>query len=412
MKGKGLLFGLNYSHCKAGKLNGCINDVKQISQLISSVIGGSFPIDIYTDDIDRQSTSYDGIMQKLYHLAIESYSDNLDFVWIHYSGHGSQQKDLSQDPDELDGMDEGLVPSDYETKGILIDDILNNIIQRFNPKTKILFICDACHSGSILDLTYIWDAQRRQGSYDNKNCAVKAQTLLISGCQDNQTSADAFNLLGDSKSIGALTACIVKVLKNKPYEIDDVFTFIESVRAELKRGGFKQYPCLSSNYDLNRDPLLIPDIHSSCQTAQSAQQVQALPQVQQVQQIPQQPSYNNQSYYNRPPKLYYESNNSYIYNYKRDNTQPATQYVVYQTQTQPQYVYQQPQQPLNQIQYLRHVQPMQPSQQLQYVYQQPQQPRQMHQPQYDDQYQNRTVYTQGPPHYSSYPNIVSYAAMC
>ena len=392
MRGKGLLFGLNYAHCRAGKLNGCINDVKQISQQIYSLMGGSFPIDIYTDDVDRRSTSYDGIMQKLYNLAIESYSDNLDFVWIHYSGHGSQQKDFSQDPDELDGMDEGIVPSDYETKGILIDDILNNVIQRFNPRTKILFICDACHSGSILDLTYIWDAVKRQGSYDNKKCAVKAQTLLISGCQDNQTSADAFNLLGDNQSIGALTACIIKVLKNKPQQINDVFAFIESVRAELKRGGFKQYPCLSSNYDLNRDPLLFPNIQATA-TASGPQPLQNAAVQQPV-------------YYPRPPKLYYESNNSYMYNYKRDTQQPGTQYVVYQTQ--PQYVYQQPVQPP----------------QSQYVYQQPvQQVQQVQQPMrqeyYDDQYQNRTVYTQGPPKYSSYylssqytPNIVSYTVSC
>ena len=265
IKGKALLFGLNYAYCSSGKLNGCINDVRQISKQIASIFGSDFPIETYTDDVDRKSTSYDGITQELYNLAIESYSNNLDFVWIHYSGHGSQQKDFSRDPDELDGMDEGLVPSDYEKKGILIDDILNNVINRFNPKTKILFICDACHSGSMLDLTYVWDANRREASYDNRNCKVKAQTLLISGCQDSQTSADAYNLLGDFQSIGALTASIVKVLKNKPNEINNVFAFIESVRAELKRGGFKQYPCLSSNYDLNRDPSLIPSFSEEIQ---------------------------------------------------------------------------------------------------------------------------------------------------
>jgi hypothetical protein len=83
-----------------------------------------------------------------------------------------------------------------------------------------------------------------------------------------------------------------------------------------------------------------------------------------------------------------------MYNHKRDTQSmppPATQYVVYQPPTQPQYVYQ-------------HA--------IQHSIQQP-----MRQVQYDDQYQNRSVYT--PPKYSSYylssqytPNIVSYAVLC
>ena len=260
MRGKALLFGLNYAHCKQGQLKGCVNDVYMMSKYIQTLL--NIPIDIYTDDVDIKSTSYDGIVQKLYDLALQSVKEDLEFVWIHYSGHGSSQKDTSGD--EEDGMDEGLVPSDFERKGILIDDIIHNILASFNPKTKILFICDACHSGSILDLKYTWNASMKC-KVDNKKDYVKSNTMLISGCQDNQTSADAFNLLGDNKSVGALTASILKVLRANPSYIQNAFKLVQEVRRELKKGSFSQFPNLSSNYNLLQNASLIPTPSSQTQ---------------------------------------------------------------------------------------------------------------------------------------------------
>lgn len=310
MKGKALLFGLNYAHCKAGKLNGCINDVYNISKFIER--NYNIPQYIYTDDVDMKNTSYDGIVKNLYNLAIESYKENLDFVWIHYSGHGSNQKDTSGD--EKDGMDEGLVPSDYEYKGILIDDIINNVMSSFNPKTKILFICDACHSGSILDLKYSWDTNKKS-TIDNYNCKIKANTILISGCMDTQTSADAFNVLGDNKSVGALSACILKVLNNKPKYINDVFSFINAVRIELKKGRFEQYPCLSSTYDLVNNPMMIfseEKVQEQNTTKPNKNENQVYYNIPHQQQYAQQ--HNQYMYQNQyKPQHYYETNNSYGY---------------------------------------------------------------------------------------------------
>lgn len=263
-KARALLFGLNYQYCENGKLNGCINDVKEVSKYISDTL--TIPVDVYTDDIDTKSTSYDGIIQKLYDLAIQSYREKLDFVWIHYSGHGSYQRDRTGD--ETDGYDEGLVPSDYEKKGILIDDIINKVISSFNPMTQILFICDSCHSGSMLDLRYTWNSNK-QSKVDNPKCTVKSKTILISGCMDNQTSADAWNLLGNSKHIGALTASILKVLRKKPQHLKDVFSFVTCVRAELLNGGFEQYPVLSSSYDIAGNPCMIPSASTTNRGIQS-----------------------------------------------------------------------------------------------------------------------------------------------
>lgn len=278
MKAKAVLFGLNYSHMPNAALNGCVNDVQRMAQQIKTVFDGQLPVEVFTDDIDMNNTSYDGIIHNLYNLAIQSYSKDLDFVWIHFSGHGSQKKDTSGD--ELDYLDEGICPSDFNDKGVIADDVLNNIMSTFNSKTKVLFVADCCHSGSILDLKYTWDVDGKKYKTDNKKCKIMSNVILISGCMDNQTSADAYNLLDDRKHIGALTASFIKVLEKRPQQLYDVFLFVSSVRTELKKAGFNQYPCLSSTTDISKDPSMV------------------------IQQTIEQIKVKQQDWSNPPPKLY------------------------------------------------------------------------------------------------------------
>jgi hypothetical protein len=253
VKGKGLLFGLNYQHCSSGKLNGCINDVLNISEFLNSTYG--FQVDIYTDDVNLHETSGMGIMRKLYELALETYRDDLEFVWIHYSGHGSYIKDESND--EQDGNDECLVPSDYQTTGLIPDDFICSLFTYFNPKTRVVFVFDCCHSGTIGDVKYSWEGFE-QVSIENMQCSIPAKIITLSGCLDNQTSADAFNVLGDNKYVGALTACLLSILKDSPELKNDVFGIVSRLRLLLQEKQFSQVPKLCSTYDLYKDKVFIP----------------------------------------------------------------------------------------------------------------------------------------------------------
>jgi metacaspase-1 len=374
MKGKAVLFGLNYNHCKQGKLKGCINDVFNMAKFIHGIL--DIPIELYTDDTDIKSTSYDGIVSILHKLAIDSYKENLEFVWLHFSGHGSQQKDTSGD--EEDGMDEGLVPSDYERKGILIDDIIHKMISSFNPKTKILFICDTCHSGSILDLKYSWGLDK-QCKIDNKKNTVRSNTMLISGCMDNQTSADAYNLLNDNKSVGALSATILKILSNKPEKIYNAFSLVNSVRNELKKRGYSQIPLLSTNYDISENSSLIPVNHVQTQSALDPPESSEVSKpVQQPQVLYVKPSNQPQQYV----KQQYVQPQQYVkHQYVQPQQYAQQQYVQPQQYAQQQYV--QPQQYVKQ----QYAQPQKYAQQQyvqpqQYAQQQYVQPQQYAQQQY------------------------------
>lgn len=147
-----------------------------------------------------------------------------DIFLLSYSGHGGQLPDLNGDED--DAMDETWCLFDGE----MIDDEIFFYLGRFEPGVRIFSLSDSCHSGTVLKDMMLSQAlgnrsdtryramprevaQRtylaNKSSYDalgsdprvaNAKGNVQASALLISGCQDNQLSADGtFNGLFTAK---------------------------------------------------------------------------------------------------------------------------------------------------------------------------------------------------------------------
>lgn len=82
-----------------------------------------------------------------------------DMVYFQFSGHGQQRPD--KDGDEIDGLDECIVPYDspkkfqagvYEGENLITDDELNQnltkIREKIGPNGQLLVVLDACHSGT------------------------------------------------------------------------------------------------------------------------------------------------------------------------------------------------------------------------------------------------------------------------
>lgn len=251
MKGKALLFGLNYSHCDRGKLNGCINDVNNTASYITRTLG--IKVTKVTDDTDLFGTSKLGIIANLYNLALETHRDDLEFVWIHYSGHGSWQRDQRRG-DERDGRDECLVPSDYEKNGLLLDDEIQLILRNFNTRTRVFCIFDCCHSGTITDVKYSWDNPSRP-RVENIGCRIPCKMITISGCLDTQTSADAWM---NGEYAGAMTATVLSILRSNENVKDDVFKFMDLLKRKLADEKFSQRPKLCSTYNLHKHRKLLP----------------------------------------------------------------------------------------------------------------------------------------------------------
>jgi len=77
---------------------------------------------------------------------------------------------------------------------LIDDDVASIITKALHPQVPCLFIVDACHSGSILDLSKdsVWSGKK---------------VFSISGCQDSQYSNDTGNG-------GQMTNILLEVLAN------------------------------------------------------------------------------------------------------------------------------------------------------------------------------------------------------
>jgi hypothetical protein len=81
-----------------------------------------------------------------------------DFVYLHFSGHGSRQPAKSGDLTETDGLDELFLPSDIgkwddavgTVQNALIDDEIGSLIGNIRNKGAFVWVVfDSCHSGTV-----------------------------------------------------------------------------------------------------------------------------------------------------------------------------------------------------------------------------------------------------------------------
>jgi metacaspase-1 len=110
-------------------------------------------------------------------------------------GHGGQTKDL--DGDEPDGYDEVIYPVDFRQVGHITDDEMHRIMVRpLQAGVRLTAIFDSCHSGTALDLPYIYSTQ---GILKEPNLAKEAgQGLLsvISSYSQGDFGGVASNIMG------------------------------------------------------------------------------------------------------------------------------------------------------------------------------------------------------------------------
>eukprot|EP01065_Artemidia_motanka_P021706 TRINITY_DN2595_c0_g1_i1.p1 TRINITY_DN2595_c0_g1~~TRINITY_DN2595_c0_g1_i1.p1 ORF type:complete len:443 (+),score=142.00 TRINITY_DN2595_c0_g1_i1:65-1393(+) len=161
-----VLVGINYTGQK-GALRGCCNDVLRMVKYIESegFRETEDRMKVLLDPIDYEGVSDLQVTPELPTKAnilkvIDWLAENAepgDTVFFHYSGHGTQVKDL--DGDEEDGMDEALVPMDYQKAGFITDDTLYEKLCKSLPAgVRVFAMMDCCHSGTILDLPYTFTA--------------------------------------------------------------------------------------------------------------------------------------------------------------------------------------------------------------------------------------------------------------
>jgi metacaspase-1 len=201
----------------SGDLNACEQDASDMARLAGAA---GFTV---TDPLLTSAATADAVS-----AALDSAAGRLaagDILFLTYSGHGGQVPDLNHD-ETGDRLDETWVLYDRQ----LVDDELFGLFGKFAKGVRIWMLSDSCHSGTVakalpgmlspreLDRRFNTDRpdevtkrirvmplpvqsvvyKRDRAFYDEiqntrtaKDLAeIDATVLQISGCQDNQTSAD------------------------------------------------------------------------------------------------------------------------------------------------------------------------------------------------------------------------------
>lgn len=255
MSKKALLIGINYLDSPTNALNGCINDVINMRNMLIDAYGyDSTNITVLREDTDNKPTRTN-IIDSL--TSIIAQSKNLKEIWIHYSGHGSQINDANRD--ETDNLDEIIVPLDYAQNGVITDDVIFNIIK--NSKCPTILIFDSCNSGTICDLMWNFNA-----TSPTQVTAVKTNNTLIqnpnifcfSGCKDTQTSAEIYNRYSQ-QSCGAISNAISECLRFNKHNVDVKKLYLDVV-SYIMLQGLTQIPQLSTssqkpNYRISRSTI-------------------------------------------------------------------------------------------------------------------------------------------------------------
>jgi hypothetical protein len=238
-KGQALTIGLNAVDPRhyqgwAGELNACEADAQDVAEIAKSK---KFSVKTLLTKSATRAQATSEILNAARGLT------KGDIFMLTYSGHGGQVPDLNSD--EPDVQDETWCLYDGE----LVDDELYGHLGKFAQGVRILVFSDSCHSGTVVKMAYYQGTTAAQSSglgakairyrfmppdvalrtyrahksfYDkilrdrklkDSRETVKASVLLISGCQDNQLSAD-----GDFN--GLFTSQLLRVWKNGTFKGD------------------------------------------------------------------------------------------------------------------------------------------------------------------------------------------------
>ena len=269
MAKRAVLIGINKYLIAGADLRGCVNDVTDLRSVLTEF--GGFKTSGITMLTDHAATKK-AMMAEIQKLVKASKKG--DVALLHYSGHGSNVPDDEDNRDEADGRDEILCPSDLNWDDTMRDDWLRKTFDDLPDGVTLTVIMDCCHSGSNTRaiqppdapikerfLPSPWDIARAEsrrspakkvtsglrGSKRAKrsvNDIVDANIpeVLITGCRDTQTSADAFI---NGRYNGALTFGLVEAIRAAKGRLT-YRELHERASAVLKKRKFEQVPQLES----------------------------------------------------------------------------------------------------------------------------------------------------------------------
>lgn len=196
-----------------------------------------------------------------------------DMVYIHYSGHGQQIVD--DNGDELDGLDEAIVPHDsplffeegiYEGEQLIRDDLIGELTlairMKLGQKGQLILVMDSCHSGSgtrglgkargtgeiMAPLDFKPNIQEEDIDMGIIVSDTKASPMAsFFGASANELNYETID--DQSNPVGSLSYAFASTLAkmNKNYSASELF---ERVKLKMKHLAPNQNPKMEASEDM------------------------------------------------------------------------------------------------------------------------------------------------------------------
>ncbi|KAF5737594.1 latex-abundant family protein [Tripterygium wilfordii] len=290
MKRFAVLVGCNYAHTR-NELHGCINDVLAMKEVLIKRFGFDHTnIELLTDAAGSPVMPTGANIKKALEKMAGQAKDG-DVLFFHYSGHGTR----IPKPGHPSKQDEAIVPCDFN----LITDVdFRHIVNRVPKGASFIIFSDSCHSGGLIDKEKEQIGPHSTTNTSTINSHIRPKTIpyesvlqhlssqtsintsdisthllesfggdaslkfrsakyeldsfpplkpdegiLLSGCQENETSADMSPTEQGGKAYGAFSNAVQLVLKEHSGPLTNK-QVVMMARKLLKEQGFEQHPCL------------------------------------------------------------------------------------------------------------------------------------------------------------------------
>lgn len=251
---RAFLVGINY-YGTENELQGCINDVNNVKKiLIESFKFLEENIVLLSDEPSNPlQPTRENIINQINKIVSETNSG--DELVVHFSCHGStltDPKHKDHDPDS-NGDDDAVVAVDFDnypnTDGFITDFLLRKILcDNLKSGAKLRAFFDSCHSGSILDLPFMYRPGGAGEFIQIDPPVANNDILCISGCRFSETSADTYI---NKMHTGALTWALLTALKSAIKIPTTWKELLLVIRHTLVASKYTQTPMLTvSNKDL------------------------------------------------------------------------------------------------------------------------------------------------------------------
>ncbi len=231
---RAVLIGINH-YANGSHLRGCVNDVEEMEAMLIEHF--DFDDSDIRTVVDHQATQ-SRIRREIEGLVESTQAGDVGL--LHFSGHGSRVPDLDGD-EGTDGRDEILCPTDlnWASQEQLVDDWLRVQLDQVPDDANLTVFFDCCHSGTatreppqpmapvpryLIHPNDLLDAESGRAPSEVRTSMlhhgrgpgdvhdVDVPEILVTGCRDHQTSADAY-IAGDWR--GAMSYALQRAVKRK-----------------------------------------------------------------------------------------------------------------------------------------------------------------------------------------------------